>query len=146
METHKTEWYHSIFITYDPKLMGPTKKNLVWLSFWMMFSSLKTQKFEWEWWKLKTENGSFQNFKLSFQWHIGKQNDFVRPIDSVLLHQIEDLILPLLFTSALPQVFSQSKVFLFPTFFFTSSALPQNFHITFLYSSSPFPTVHVQKV
>ena len=48
------------------------------------------------------------------------------------------LILPLLFTSALPQIFSQSKVSHFPTSIFPSSALPQNFHIT-------IPLLHFQR-
>ena len=28
LETHKTEWYHPVFITHDPKLVGPTEEQL----------------------------------------------------------------------------------------------------------------------
>ena len=28
LETHKTEWYHSVFIIQGPKLVGPTEKIL----------------------------------------------------------------------------------------------------------------------
>ena len=51
---HHDEWYHSVFIIEFSKRVGPTKKNLVWLGFWVMFPSLKTQKFEW--WMMETEN------------------------------------------------------------------------------------------
>ena len=39
------ELYNSDSITYNPNILGPTKKRFVWLGFLVLFPSLKTQKF-----------------------------------------------------------------------------------------------------
>ena len=50
-------WFWVISLSFHHwvfKTRGFHQKNLVWLGFWVMFPSLKTQKFEW--WMMKTEN------------------------------------------------------------------------------------------
>ena len=67
---------------------------------------------------------------------VSKTSNFGVPIDSILSHQIEDLILPLIF----PKYFHRAKFLSFPlpTSLSFSSALPQNFHIT-------IPLLHFQR-
>ena len=50
-------WFWVISLSFHHwvfKTRGFHQKNLVWLGFWVMFPSLKTQNFEW--WMMKTEN------------------------------------------------------------------------------------------
>ena len=50
LETHKTEWYHSILVTHDPKLMGPTDEFLFG---WVLSHGCECQNWMWV---TKTEN------------------------------------------------------------------------------------------
>ena len=69
LETHKTEWYHSVLVTHDPKLMGPTNEFLFG---WVLSHGC-------EWPKLKTGFTCFQNSKTEFQWQVGKLDEIVGP-------------------------------------------------------------------
>ena len=41
LDWHKTEWYHSVFMTHNPKFVGPTGKKLFGLFFEWCFHHLK---------------------------------------------------------------------------------------------------------
>ena len=75
----KTELYNSVFITQNSKNVRLIETQLVWTDFWVEFPLLKTQNFEFESWKLKTQLEYFWVLSYGFQWPSCKYLALVGP-------------------------------------------------------------------
>ena len=57
LDEESFEWYHSVFITHDPKLVGPTEDYLFGLhDSWSVTQFLSLNSLIFELWVMETEN------------------------------------------------------------------------------------------
>lgn len=86
LEIHKTEWYHPVFITHDPKLVRRTEEQLFGCR-----DSCSVTHFSWfcdskKWVIVKTHFSYFQNSYSITQWQVCNIAEIVGPKSQALSH------------------------------------------------------------